>query len=91
MKLFSLSLTRASLILLVSFFIILIDNVALMRALLGSYPLTPGNIAFLVSLREKADHEFSHDHLFHTLLGSMEVETSVYDKHHDILAGEWNP
>jgi lipid A ethanolaminephosphotransferase len=43
------------------------------------------------ALREKADHEFSHDHLFHTLLGSMEVETSVYDKHHDILAGEWNP
>ena len=43
------------------------------------------------ALREKSGLEFSHDHLFHTLLGSMEVETSVYNKKLDLLASKWNP
>lgn len=36
-------------------------------------------------LREIAVKEYSHDNLFHTLLGLMEVETSVYDKDMDII------
>ena len=31
------------------------------------------------------DNEFSHDNLFHTLLGLFEVDTEVYDKKMDIL------
>ncbi len=37
------------------------------------------------ALRAKAEGTFSHDNLFHTVLGLMEVETSVYDKRLDIL------
>ncbi|HIP39156.1 MAG TPA: phosphoethanolamine--lipid A transferase [Desulfocapsa sulfexigens] len=37
------------------------------------------------SLREKASKRFSHDNLFHTILGMMEIETSIYDKRLDIL------
>jgi lipid A ethanolaminephosphotransferase len=37
------------------------------------------------ALRAKADLPFSHDNLFHTMLGLMEIETSVYDKGLDIL------
>jgi len=37
------------------------------------------------ALRAKADLPFSHDNLFHTMLGLMEVGTSVYDKGLDIL------
>lgn len=36
-------------------------------------------------LMKKLDKEYSHDNLFHTLLGIMEIETSVYDKKMDIL------
>lgn len=36
-------------------------------------------------LRNKATQNFSQDNLFHTVLGLMEVETSVYDKSLDIL------
>lgn len=36
-------------------------------------------------LRAKAQGEFSHDNLFHTMLGLMEVESSVYDKELDII------
>jgi lipid A ethanolaminephosphotransferase len=36
-------------------------------------------------LRANAAKEYSHDNLFHTLLGMMEVETSVYKKEKDIL------
>ncbi len=36
------------------------------------------------ALRQKADLPFSHDHLFHTMLGLMEVETTIYDPRLDI-------
>jgi len=29
---------------------------------------------------------FSHDNLFHTILGNIEVETEVYDRNLDVLA-----
>lgn len=41
------------------------------------------NIAVLKRIAEK---NFSHDNLFHTLLGFMKVKTSVYDSGKDILA-----
>ncbi|MCK4839779.1 MAG: phosphoethanolamine--lipid A transferase, partial [Desulfobulbaceae bacterium] len=37
------------------------------------------------SLRQKSTQPFSHDNLFHTVLGLMEVETSIYDKSLDII------
>jgi lipid A ethanolaminephosphotransferase len=37
------------------------------------------------SLRAKAHLPFSHDNLFHTILGMMEIRTSVYKKDLDIL------
>ena len=37
------------------------------------------------SLREKSVNAFSQDNLFHTILGLMEIETSVYDKGMDIV------
>jgi len=37
------------------------------------------------ALRAKADLPFSHDNLFHTMLGLMEIETSIYNKSLDIL------
>jgi lipid A ethanolaminephosphotransferase len=37
------------------------------------------------ALRSKAQVPFSHDNLFHTVLGLMEVHTSIYDKRLDIL------
>ena len=37
------------------------------------------------ALRAKAHLPFSHDHLFHTILGLMEVRTSVYNRKLDIL------
>lgn len=37
------------------------------------------------SLRDKTAEEFSHDNLFHTILGLMELGTSVYDKKMDII------
>ncbi|OPY80502.1 MAG: Phosphoethanolamine transferase EptA [Syntrophus sp. PtaU1.Bin005] len=36
-------------------------------------------------LRTKAAEPFSHDNLFHTVLGLMEIETSVYKENLDIL------
>ena len=36
-------------------------------------------------LKAKANLPFSHDNLFHTLLGLMEIETTVYNKSLDIL------
>ncbi|MEW6720956.1 MAG: phosphoethanolamine--lipid A transferase [Thermodesulfobacteriota bacterium] len=38
------------------------------------------------ALRERAKGRFSHDNLFHTMLGMMEVRTAVYDRKLDILA-----
>jgi len=36
-------------------------------------------------LKQKLNNKYSHDNLFHTILGFMEVETSVYDNKMDIL------
>jgi lipid A ethanolaminephosphotransferase len=38
------------------------------------------------TLQQVAGHSFSHDNLFHTLLGLMKVKTSVYAAEKDILA-----
>jgi lipid A ethanolaminephosphotransferase len=37
------------------------------------------------TLRKKAGEEYSHDNLFHTILGVMGVQTALYDKTKDIL------
>jgi len=37
------------------------------------------------ALRDKSTKAYSHDHLFHTILGLMEVKTSAYDKQKDII------
>jgi len=37
-------------------------------------------------LKQVANNPFSHDNLFHTLLGLMQIETSVYKPEADILA-----
>ncbi len=37
------------------------------------------------ALRDKSAREYSHDNLFHTILGLMEVSTEVYDKKKDII------
>jgi len=37
-------------------------------------------------LRAKAEVRYSHANYFHTVLGLVEMETSVYDKRLDILA-----
>jgi lipid A ethanolaminephosphotransferase len=37
------------------------------------------------SVRQKANMNFSHDNLFHSVLGLMEVETSVYNREMDII------
>jgi lipid A ethanolaminephosphotransferase len=39
----------------------------------------------LEKVRQKKDKQYSHDNLFHTLLGLFEVETEVYDEKMDIL------
>ena len=39
------------------------------------------------ALRGKAAHPFSHDNLFHTILGLLDVKTSLYDENMDILLG----
>jgi len=36
-------------------------------------------------LKQKSDKKYSHDNLFHTLLGIFEVESTVYDKNMDML------
>lgn len=38
-------------------------------------------------LRAKSGDEYSHDNLFHTLLGAMKVQTALYDKTLDLLDG----
>jgi lipid A ethanolaminephosphotransferase len=37
-------------------------------------------------LKQVANNRFSHDNLFHTLLGLMQIETSAYQAKADILA-----
>jgi lipid A ethanolaminephosphotransferase len=39
------------------------------------------------ALRQRAGLAYSHDNIFHTLLGMMDIETSVYIRDMDILAG----
>jgi lipid A ethanolaminephosphotransferase len=39
----------------------------------------------ITELAKRQNKKYSHDHIFHTLLGFMEIETSVYDKSMDIL------
>ena len=39
----------------------------------------------VTELRAKSSQNYSHDNLFHTILGIMGIETSVYDKTKDIL------
>jgi lipid A ethanolaminephosphotransferase len=41
----------------------------------------------LAALRQKRGQRFTHDNLFHTVLGFMEIETSVYRPELDILDG----
>jgi lipid A ethanolaminephosphotransferase len=38
-------------------------------------------------LKKKLDHPYSHDNLFHFLLGFYQVQTRVYDESLDWLAG----
>jgi lipid A ethanolaminephosphotransferase len=39
------------------------------------------------ALAQKRNQRFTHDNLFHTVLGFMEIETSIYRPELDILAG----
>lgn len=41
----------------------------------------------LQGLKLKKDHKYTHDNIFHTLLGIFEVTTSVYDPQLDIING----
>ncbi len=40
------------------------------------------------ALKEKSSEAFSHDNIFHTILGLLEVSTSVYDKDMDMINGD---
>jgi len=40
----------------------------------------------LNAIKTQAGNAFSHDNLFHTVLGLMELDTAVYDKNMDILS-----
>jgi len=42
-------------------------------------------------LLEQRNRRYSHDHLFHTILGFMEIETSIYDKGMDLLQAARRP
>lgn len=39
------------------------------------------------ALKKNRNTKYSHDNLFHTILGFMEIETSIYDKEMDIIHG----
>jgi lipid A ethanolaminephosphotransferase len=39
----------------------------------------------LKNLKSKTDDKFSHDNIFHTILGLLEVKTTVYDKKMDMI------
>lgn len=43
------------------------------------------------ALAKKRSLPFTHDHLFHTLLGFMEIETAIYQPEMDILTGARRP
>ena len=55
----------------------------------GSVPATPD--VDVEALAAKRNLHFTHDNLFHTVLGLLEVETSVYRKELDILDGARRP
>lgn len=40
------------------------------------------------SLAMKRDNRYTHDNIFHTVLGFMEIETSIYDRKLDIIHGK---
>ena len=42
------------------------------------------------SLRARIDNRYSHDNIFHTILGLFEVNTGVYNKRLDILNSDEN-
>ncbi|MEJ2094814.1 MAG: sulfatase-like hydrolase/transferase, partial [Gammaproteobacteria bacterium] len=39
-------------------------------------------------LKSKINNKYSHDNIFHTILGLFEIETSVYKTDMDIVFGE---
>lgn len=41
----------------------------------------------LACLRRRADRPASHDDLFHSVLGLLEIHTAVYDRNHDVFSG----
>ncbi len=41
--------------------------------------------ANLAAMRQLRDVHFSHDHLFHTLLGMFEIESGIYDPERDLV------
>ena len=41
----------------------------------------------LAALRRKRNQPYSHDHLFHTVLGFFEIESAIYRPDLDILNG----
>ncbi len=43
------------------------------------------------ALRQKRDQPFTHDNLFHTTLGFLEIETGIYRPELDILTGARKP
>ena len=36
-------------------------------------------------MRQLRDIHFSHDHIFHTVLGMFEIDASIYDPEKDLL------
>ena len=40
------------------------------------------------TLKERVDKKYSHDNLFHTILGLMEIKTTVYDEAMDITGNK---
>jgi lipid A ethanolaminephosphotransferase len=49
--------------------------------------LTQSGDVDLACVRGKSNHAFSHDNLFHSVLGLMDVRTSAYHPSSDIFDG----
>lgn len=45
----------------------------------------------LAALRQRRDQPYTHDNLFHTVLGFLEIETAIYRPELDILHGSRKP
>lgn len=41
--------------------------------------------ANIPAMRQLRDIHFSHDHIFHTVLGMFEIDASIYDPEKDLL------